>query len=351
MTGAERVVAAMEFRKPDRTPVWDGYHFAKFQDNWRKSKGLGEDIDPTNYYGMDVAICIGNEGVFPSRQGHIRDEGDYGIWRDGWGRTIRIGKKDSYFDQTLDSLLDDPANLDRLTFEPASLESRYEGVAERAAAERAAGRCVFAKIGGLYNRSHLIRGEERLLVDMALDPCFCDEFFDRVARHFTDMALETLKRTNAWEAGLFVYDDMAGMKGPMFSPAMFERYFLPRYRDMIAEIRRAGCKRFFLHSDGDIRPVMDMLLDAGFSGFNPLEPRAGIDLVKLREKYGKRMVFFGGVCNSVILPRGDREEIRRHIEPLVELARDGGLVVGTASIYHDVSPEAFEYYMSLVGRP
>ncbi|MDO8588583.1 MAG: uroporphyrinogen decarboxylase family protein [Armatimonadota bacterium] len=351
MSHAERVLTAVDFGKSDRTPVWDAYHFPGFVENWRRWKGVGAETTPRDHYGMDVAICMGDESFFPSRQGHVRNEGDYGIWRDGWGRTIRVGKKDSYFDQTLDSLLDDTSNLDRLTFEPASLETRYDGLAERVAAEREAGRCVFAKIGGIYVRGHFARGEERLLVDMALDPPFCDELFDRVARHFTDMAIETLRRTDAWETGLFVYDDMAGLNGPMFSPAMFERYFLPRYKKMIEEIRLAGCKRFFLHSDGDIRPVMDMLLDAGFQGFHPLEPRAGIDPVKLREKYGRRAVFFGGVCNTLVLPGGDRAEIRRRIGPLVELARDGGYVVGTASIFDDISPEAYDFYMSLVGRP
>ncbi len=136
----------------------------------------------------------------------------------------------------------------------------------------------------------------------------------------------------------------------MFSPEMFGRYLLPRYRKMIAAVRAAGCEHVFLHSDGNIGPFLDMLLEAGFEGFNPLEPRCGLDLVSLRERYGRRFTCFGGVCNTRVLPRGDRKEIEAHARPLIELAREGGVVLGTASVGDDVAPEAYDYYMSLVKR-
>ena len=64
--------------------------------------------------------------------------------------------------------------------------------------------------------------------------------------------------------------------------------------------------------------------------------------------YGEKIILFGVVCNTEILPSGDRKAIRRHVEPLVELAKDGGVVLGTASVAGDISPEAYDYYMKLV---
>ena len=349
MTSTERVMAAVNFQSPDRLPIWDKY-WGKFTERWQQYMGLGPEANPIDYYGIDVSVCVADESFFPSRRGVIRDDGDYSISDDGWGRIIRTGKHDSYFMETLESVLDDTSKLDSLAFEPADLEMRYNGFADVVAAERKSGRCVFAKTGGLYIRSHFLRGEDKLLVDMALDEDFCDALFDRVAAHLTSMALETLKRTNAWETGLFVYDDMANTSATMFSPAMFERYFLPRYKKLISTVRDAGCKHFFLHSDGNIGPVLDMLLEAGFEGFNPLEPRCGLDLVKLREKYGNRIVFFGGMCNTQILPRGDKKEIESFVRPLIELGRDGGVVFGQASIGDDVSPEIYDFYMSLMKK-
>jgi uroporphyrinogen-III decarboxylase len=161
------------------------------------------------------------------------------------------------------------------------------------------------------------------------------------------MSIETLRRTGAMDNGLLVCDDMASSNNPMFSPAMFDRYFAPRYQRMIERVRAAGCRHFYFHSDGNILPVLDALIAAGFEGFNPLEPRCGLDVIKLRAKYGRRMLCIGGVCNTRVLPHGSRREIEAHVRPMLELGRDGGLVLGAASISGDVPPESYEFYHSL----
>ncbi|MFH1476737.1 MAG: uroporphyrinogen decarboxylase family protein, partial [Verrucomicrobiota bacterium] len=273
---------------------------------------------------------------------------EFAIHNDGWGRIVRQGRQDVYFAETLESVLKTPSDLDKLVFEPASLDRRYVGFSTEVDREKKAGRCVFAKVGGIYARSSFIRGEEILLMDMALDQTFADVLFDRVAEHLTDMALETLRRADCRDNGLFIYGDMANNNTTIFSPAMFERYFLPRYKKLISTCRMAGCKHVFFHSDGNIAPVLDLLLEAGFEGFNPLEPRCGLDLIKLRQKYGQRIIFFGGVCNTRILPHGNKKEIEAHVRPLIELGREGGLILGQASVGNDITPQVYDFYMSLV---
>ena len=131
---------------------------------------------------------------------------------------------------------------------------------------------------------------------------------------------------------------------------MWEKYLLPKYSRMIDTLRRHGCKHFFFHSDGNVGPLIDNLIAAGFEGLNPLEPRCGLDLVKLRKRYGNKIVFFGGVCNTVIMPDGNKKEIAEHLKPLIELGRDGGLIIGAASIGDDISPETYDYYIALLDR-
>jgi uroporphyrinogen decarboxylase len=347
MTSTERILATINYQPTDRLPVWDNF-WGDFPDNWRAYKGFGPEIDPSDYYDIDVSICIGDESFFPSQKGTLRDAGHCEIINDGWGRIVRAGKADVFFYETLETAINELSDIDRLKFEPTDLDIRYQGFQESVSAERLAGRCVFAKIGGIYIRSQFLMREDRLLMAMATNPEFCDVLFDKVADHLTNMALETLARSNSWETGLWVYDDMANRNTTMFSPAMFERYLLPRYKKLTQNVRKAGCKHCFLHSDGNIQPVLDMLLDAGFEGFNPLEPRSGLDLVKLRQEYGKRILLFGGVCNTQILPSGDKKAIEAHVRPLIEVAREGGVVLGSASTGSDVSPEAYDYYMSIV---
>lgn len=344
-----RVAKSINFEQPDRIPLWNVHHFDDFTRKWINHFKLDAESKPENYYKYDISICAGDDSFFPSQKSVLEDNGDYTTSNDGWGRIIRT-KKNGYFQQTLDSMIKAPGNIDKLHFESADYEPRFTDMVEQLITERSANRYIFTKVGGIYNRTHRLLPEEDLLANMALEEEFCNELFDKVTDHLTDMAYETLRRTGTWDAGLFVYDDMANTQNCMFSPVLFEKYFLPRYQSMISKLRTAGCRHFYFHSDGNIAPLLDLLLETGFEGFNPLEPRSGLKLVELREKYGKRMVFFGGVCNTEILPRGNKDEIKAHILPLLELGREGGVVLGTASISDDVSPEAYDYYMSFVKK-
>ncbi|NUN92715.1 MAG: hypothetical protein HUU04_02915 [Verrucomicrobiae bacterium] len=341
LTGRECVSAALRFERPERVPIWTPGFDDGFVKRWREWKGVDDEAHPLTYYRNDTAILIGDERFFPSQAGFLRREGEYDISNNGWGCIAR-SKRGGYFSEEISRLLNDPRDLDRIEFEPASLPSRYTGVADEAAKARREGKCAFAKIGGLYIRSHFLRGEDKLLMDMAGDAAFCDALFDKVTRHFEQMALETLRRTQAYDTGLFVYDDMAGLKGPLFSPRMFARYFLPRYQRIIASCRAAGCRHFFFHSDGNIAPLLDLLIEAGFEGVNPLEPRCNPDLVALRKKYGRKLALIGGVCNTRILPRNDPREIEAHLRPLIELAKEGGVVLGMASVPAEMPPAAYE---------
>ncbi len=101
-----------------------------------------------------------------------------------------------------------------------------------------------------------------------------------------------------------------------------------------------------MHSDGNLMPVFEQLIAAGFDGFNPIEPRCSMDVVKLREKYGK--IYFGGVCNTRILPKGTRLEIEQHLMPILEAARDGYIIPGFASASCDISIANYECYHDLI---
>jgi hypothetical protein len=304
---------------------------------------------PEDYYKIDISESTAEEGAFFSKKGLIEKRGREEIRRDGWGNIILV-KEDSYFFETLQNAIEDPYDIDKLEFEDASDGRRYGDYVKRIEAERNAGRLAFTTIGGIYCRSQFMRREDRLLMDMATNPGFCCALFEKVSEHLTKIAIEQLTRTNSWDTGILVSDDCANSLTPMFSPDMWEKYFVGNYQKMISTLSKHGCKRFFFHSDGNIAPLMDLLLQAGFEGFNPLEPRCGIDLIKLREHYGKRVVFFGGICNAQILPKGDKHEIEKMVMPLIELGRDGGLIIGSASIGDDIEPEAYDYYINLLDK-
>ncbi len=171
-------------------------------------------------------------------------------------------------------------------------------------------------------------------MDIAGDPSFARAIAEKVADHLIAIGLEQLRRWDLYDTGLWIYDDMAGNRGPMFSPAKFEQVLLPAYRRMIRGYKEGGARYVFLHSDGDIRCLLDMLVDAGIDGLNPLERRANMDIVEIRRCYPK-LILTGGMCNTHTLIHGSRGQIEAEARRIIDLGRDGGVVIGT----HSISPE------------
>ncbi len=340
MTSRERVLAACAFRPPDRIPRYD--KFWQYPAEWEARFGPAAEL-------TDIWILPPDETPFPSRARPVREDASSQYAIDPWGRLIRTPKRGAYFTETVEVPIPDGVDPEAVEFESPMDERRYLlGCADAAAAARELARlnaryCVFIKTGGPYLRTTFVRGEAEFLQDIAADPELAQALADKVGEHITAVGVEALRRWDLRDTGVWIYDDMAYNDAPMFSPAAFERVFLPAYRRMIAAYKAAGARYVLLHSDGHILPILDMLIDAGIDGLNPMERRAGMDPVQLRETY-PRLILTGGMCNSDTLINGPAERVRAQARELIDLGRDGGVVIGTHSISPEVPIDLFAAY-------
>ena len=345
MTSKERVMAALDGRRPDRLPLYDGY-WAEFRNEWAKEKGFGPEVSITDHYGVDIQICVADETPYPSRVRETSREGRETLAWDGYGRLVR-SLTGAYFREYSRHPIQTPEDLIRNPFDPVEADERYQGFLKVVENNRDV-RCCFCKVGGPYLRTTFIRGETEFLMDIAGDPEFARALADQMADFLTGIGLESLRRGNLYDTGIWIYDDIAYNHNPMLSPASFEKVFLPGYRRMIDAFKQAGANKVVFHSDGNIRPILDMLIDAGIDGINPVEPKAGMDLVALKSIYGSKLALVGGMCNALVLPTGSREEIRRETLRIVEAGRDGGVVIGTHSIADDIPVSSYDYFHEIV---
>jgi uroporphyrinogen decarboxylase len=345
MTSKERVMTALDFRRPDRMPLFDGY-WPEWTALWRAAKDLPESADPAEYYGVDVHIAVGEESLAPSRAHVIEQTDRQTVAKDGWGRVIRTIPGGFFYEQ-LASAVEQRTDLDRLYFDPPDLPARYVDV-DRDIESSKRTLCVFAKTGGPFIRSEFVRGELNYLTDLAEDPAFAAELTMRVADHLIGIGLEELRRWDLYDTGIWIYDDMASNRGPIFSPRTAERVLVPAWAKMVGAFTGAGARKVILHSDGNIAPLLDVFVDLGFDGINPVEPRAGMGAAVIRRQYGDRLALIGGICNARILPRADRQEIRAHVEEVLSAGREGGLVIGSHSIGPDISVEAYDWFVECV---
>ncbi len=346
MTSQERVLTACAFQPPDRIPRFDS--FWELPESWRKRLGDREDLS-------DISIWYPDETPFPTRARHLKEEDGYIYEVDGWGRTVRR-RTDAFFVDTLEVPVPEATDPDLVRFDPPELDRRYltgradpsvtfenAAEAEQSLATDKRRHCVFGKTGGPYLRSTYVRGEAQFLMDMAADPPLARALADKMADHLTAVGTEQIRRWQLQNTGIWIYDDMAYNRGPMFGPAQFEKVLLPAYQRMIKAYKDAGAKYVFLHSDGDVRPILDMLVDAGIEGLNPLERRAGMDIGELRRRY-PRLVLTGGMCNTHTLIKGSKQEIEAEAREIIDLGRDGGIVIGSHSVSPEIPLENFLMY-------
>lgn len=349
MESRERVMAALEHRAPDRIPKFDSF-WAEFSSRARSELALPQDTDLDDHFDIDITIAVADETPFPTQARVISRDGDELIRRDGWGRVVRE-RAGAYFSEVLDAPVKRKRDIDRLTFDPPAMDARYTDFLKVVGANRDK-RAVFCKTGGPFLRTSFLRGKVEFLMDIAGDPTFATALADRVADHIIEIGVESLRRGDLCDTGLWMYDDMAHNLQPFPSPSAFERVFLPAYRRMVRAFKDAGAAYVILHSDGHIAPLLDMLVDAGVDGINPVEPKAGMHLPTLKARYGERLSFIGGMCNSQTLPFGSPDEIRRQAREIIEVASDGGVVIGAHSIGPDIPVANYvAYHKAVVQSP
>ena len=178
----------------------------------------------------------------------------------------------------------------------------WERTAVTMARQKANGELVQASLphGHTFLRLCDIRGYENLTLDMFAD----DDRLKRLIEMITSFNLAVANRYVELGADWIGYPEDLGMQvGPMITPDHFRRFIIPAYRRLVAPARRAGCI-VHMHSDGDIRVLMDDLLDCGMEVFNLQDLVNGIDWIKAKLK--------GRVCIDLDI---DRQKITPYGTP------------------------------------
>ncbi len=118
-------------------------------------------------------------------------------------------------------------------------------------------------------------------------------------------------------------EDICTQRGPMVSPRFLKRHYIPQLAHGLEPLLEAGCKPVW-HSDGDVRPLMDMLLDAGVQGFQGFQPEVGMSLelvARKRTSAGEPLLIFGPLAVTTELPRMRPEQVRRRVREAEDICR------------------------------
>jgi len=130
-------------------------------------------------------------------------------------------------------------------------------------------------------------------------------------------------REGIYPPAVLLGEDICTQRGPMVSPEFMEQYYAPQLRAGLAPLLEAGCKPVW-HCDGDVRPMLDMLLECGVQGLQGFQPECGltIDYVAgLRTREGQPLLIFGPLAVTTELPVLSPAEVRRKVRHAIDVCR------------------------------
>jgi hypothetical protein len=184
---------------------------------------------------------------------------------------------------------------------------------------------------------------ETFLIGLVQAPELIERYLD--ARLKSDLMLGEAMLQRGVD-GLHGGTDWASSTGPMFSPRHFRRFVFPRLKQITDLCHRYG-KIYLKHTDGNVNMLLDDMIAAGVDGFQAIEPRAGMDIAAIKQKYGDRLVLVGNVDCSTVLVDGPVEAVRAQTEQVIRAAAPGGgfLLSSSNSVHPGVKPE---YYLAML---
>ena len=201
---------------------------------------------------------------------------------------------------------------------------------------------------GLYSWLRRCMGTINACTVFYDDPVFAEELLD----FYTQFVMETIhKALHDVQFDYFnIFEDFAGKGGPLVSPKLFKRFLLPRYRRITDFLHSHDVEFVSMDSDGDVRVLIPLIIDAGINCLWPLEVAAGMEPLDVRKEYRHELRLWGGIDKRE-LAKG-RKEIRKELLRKVPALIEAGGYIPTLD--HDVPPDIpydnFMYYLEIKRR-
>ena len=288
-----------------------------------------------------IPVNTGRHGGLPEVL--IEETDEHKLWRDGLGRTLKLPKLTATLPLPLDFPVKTMDDWQRLKpwyrFSADRLAGEWEAGAKAAAQ---AGKVVCVGIPGGFDEPRELMGDEAACVAYYEQPELMHDILQTIGETaFT--VLEAVSRRVQVDM-LSVHEDMAGKSGPLAGPVQIREFIAPYYRRVWDLLRERGARLFDQDSDGNMNPVIEAFLEAGVNSMHPMEPAAGMDIVQVREKYGKRLAFYGGIDKHVLRQSKAAidAELERKIPPML---RTGGCMLAIDHRIPNGTPvENYRYY-------
>lgn len=292
---------------------------------WASEEGYPKDpqghpVSPVEHFGFDMAGVGGWFDVMPLRGVNetVEETDEWKSVRNGAGAVLKWWKNKSGTPEHIDFRMTTRAVWER-DYRPHLLvpdrgRLNLDGARTELARRRAQGYWTYYGHLFIWELLRCSLGDVCMFESLALDP----EWIRDYGRVYTDlykahyrMLLEEAGKPD----GVWIYEDLGYRNGLFCSPATLADLIFPYYREMVDFFHGYGLP-VVLHSCGSVEAALPLVIEAGFDGLNPMEAKAGNDLLAFAERYGDRLLFVGGF-DARVLESNDRGLIRRRVTEMI----------------------------------
>lgn len=331
MNHQERFLRTFHFEPVDHVPDEEFGYWNETFSAWQ-GQGLPEYVTDNSradvFFGFAHRIGAPfHVGLRPGFEHAVLEEDDRHVTVRDWDGAIKMVNKDGtstipkFIKFALETREDwekefkprlDPTDPNRY---PADFEAWKASVQKR-------DRPLGIGIGSLFGFIRDWMGFENVCYAIHDDPAWIQEMMD----HLTNLTLSVIDRpvreVRFDYAGM--WEDMCFNHGPILPTPLFAEWMVPRLARITGFLKEHGCDIVIVDCDGNINELVMHWLDAGVNVMFPVEVRGGTDPIKLREKYGHRVLLAGGVDKTKLID--GKDAIKQEIDRLKPLVEDGGYI-------------------------
>ena len=359
----DRVLAAIGHRETDRVPVGE-FFWTNFLRRAKRELNVGDNFDPYRHWDLDMIVM--NPNMDPHLTGIevLEDTPERKLVRTGFG--ARIERRGTYpmpqyldfetetFEQAEALQFDDPRDPRRYT---QAIDDQINAVGDElnlglpSFVDRvnayADDFCVFGSVCEPHEMVWRIMGTENVLMKIAEAPDRMAKIIERLGDFLVGIVEGQVAAADGKLAGLYIWGDVAYDGGMFFSPDYWRRAYKPQLARLCDAAHDAGLVTVY-HGCGNASAVFDDMIEAGVDAYNPLEAKAGLDVVELKRRYGDRWAFNGNI-DVRVLATNDRDAVRREVLTKLNAAKGGGFILQSDhSVPDNVAPATYDYLVNLV---
>ncbi len=359
----ERMKKALHHQEADRVPISD-FFWGGFLKRWREELGLARDADIYSYYDLDWMQFNPNLDPHIKPFEILRESDDEIVVRTGFEAIIQ--KKLAYpMPAFLKFATDTVEKMEAFQFDSPWDERRYfgrgddqingvgDGFVRNLAPFVDRVRDVwrnFSTFGGVCEGHEMlwrIIGSENALLWMGLYPDKIARFVDRIHAFSLEILQAQIKAAHGMLDGIVIWGDVAYKNGLLFSPAYWRKHFKPGVKALVDECHKQGLPVIY-HGCGNVNSIFEDFIEIGVDAYNPLEAKAGLDVIDLRRRFGHRMGFCGNM-DVELWANGSRDEIKNATLTKLNAAKGGGFIFQSDhSVPSSISGENYDYVVRLV---